>query len=250
MTEQLSSKEASPQVYPSVLQRIAALVFGYDYFISYAQLDGSRYANELMRALQLQGFVCFLDLQDYAKGDRWKTSGVWALKRTSVLLVVVTSGSLKSASVLWEVQTFVRGRKRVIPIDFDGTLDSDLTSPLRSTIGSDALRIKEQANTLNMGPSAETVCDITSAFEKTRQNVKRQRWLLSFLTILIALLAFSLIQWREADVRGIETNQQLAKVFWQSALRAQNGLDTTTEESRGHPLPAFTQQRLTPPSLV
>ena len=70
----------------------------------------------------VHGFECFLDRQDYTKGDDWKLVGAWALKRTGRLVLVGTPKALESKPVLREVQIFTSSGKRVIPIDFDGDL--------------------------------------------------------------------------------------------------------------------------------
>ena len=59
----------------SIYQRAVDWFFGYDYFISYCWADGRNYAQELAEKLEAQGFKCFLDSSDYAKGDNWRNEG-------------------------------------------------------------------------------------------------------------------------------------------------------------------------------
>src|SRR6478736_6710031 len=121
----------------SFWQRRVDALFGYDFFISYAWADGKTYAHDLAQRLTRRGFECFLDDRDYSSGDDWKVIGAWALKRTSKLVLVGTPKALQSEPVLLELQVFTSGGKRIIPIDFDGSLASEKNpdNPVLKLIG-------------------------------------------------------------------------------------------------------------------
>ncbi len=72
----------------SLWQKILDFIFGYDFFISYTWSDGRTYSKALALTLKSYGFECFLDSDDYAKGDDWKKVGYWTLRRTSRLVLV------------------------------------------------------------------------------------------------------------------------------------------------------------------
>src|SRR5262249_18737381 len=108
----------------SFWQRTADYLFGYDFFVCYSWEDGAVYAVGLANALTDRGFDCFLDSRSYAKGDDWKAVGSAAIQRTSQLVLVGSPGALQSAAVLLEVRIFSSSGRKVIPIDFGGTVDS------------------------------------------------------------------------------------------------------------------------------
>ena len=107
----------------STLRRIFDAVFGYDFFISYSWGDGGVYATALRRRLEAQGFQVFLDREHYASGDDWKQVGAWTLRRTGQLVLVGTPGALTSQPVARELDIFAATGRRIVPIDFGGSLD-------------------------------------------------------------------------------------------------------------------------------
>jgi hypothetical protein len=106
----------------SLARRLLDLVFGYDFFISYCWSDGGNYATALTRQLRSHGFEVFLDRDNYASGDDWKKVGAWKLRRTGQLVLIGSPGALRSAPVIREVRIFSGTGRRIVPIDFDGTV--------------------------------------------------------------------------------------------------------------------------------
>jgi hypothetical protein len=198
----------------SFWQRRADALFGYDFFISYAHSDGETYAHELAKALSPR-FECFLDTQDYSSGDDWKVVGAWALKRTSRLVVVGTPAALQSEPVLREVRVFCGAGKRVIPIDFGGSLDPEAHpgNPLFELISDATLRIQEPAGQSAIGPTPETVRALTDTFNRTRQVVKRRRWLQALVALLTLLLGLAAWQWSRAVSSQKEADRALIESF-------------------------------------
>ena len=107
----------------SVWRRALDFVFGYDFFISYAWVDGGLYAEKLARALEMSGFEVFLDRDDFGSGDDWKQVGAWTLRRTGQLILVGTPAAIHSNPVAREVELFRATGRRIIPIDFEGSLE-------------------------------------------------------------------------------------------------------------------------------
>lgn len=175
----------------SIWQRIVDAFFGYDFFISYAHADGGTYARGLAQRLKQRGFECFLDTENYARGDDWKRVGAWALRRTSRLVLVATPRALTSEPVRREVEIFTGAAKRVIPIAFGGSLASGAKpdNPLLAMIGDAVLRIEEPTERMGGGPSDGVVKEIVATFQHTRQSVKRRNWLQGFAAVLTVLLA-------------------------------------------------------------
>ena len=109
----------------SVLRRFTNYLFGYDFFISYAWSDGGRYAQALAKALEQDGYECFLDREDFEKGQNWKRAGIRALHNTHRLVLLATPDALRSEPVAIELDNFRGHDKKVIPINFGGILDQE-----------------------------------------------------------------------------------------------------------------------------
>lgn len=225
------SEPASPppaEFRRSFWQRLADAFFGYDFFISYAHADGRTYAAALARSLRQRGFDCFLDTEDYAKGDNWKTVGAWALRRTSRLVLVGTPRALESGPVLRELEIFTQAGKRVIPIDFEGSLApaAEPGHPVARLLDTSVLRLGELRRCLTAGPSSDVLGELTATFRQTRQRDKRQRWLQGFSLVLVVLLALAVWQALEARAGRRQANRQLAEASWaagQAALGTGSG---------------------------
>jgi len=173
----------------SLWQRLLGLVFGYDFFISYAWSDGGSYAMALARKLQAQGFEIFLDREEYASGDDWKKVGAWKLRRTGQLILVGSPATLTSAPVLREVQIFSRTGRRIVPIDFDGSLQWTTTaSPLAELLPLEILRIREPVAALTSGPSEQVVNTLRRTFNLVRQDKKRVR-VVGIIAVVLGILA-------------------------------------------------------------
>ena len=106
-----------------LLRRVVDFVFGYDFFISYAWDDGANYASKLYSELEADGFEVFLDRSHYAMGDDWETIGAWTLRRTGQLILVGSPEAIRSKAVIREAEIFSATGRRIIPIDFDGSLE-------------------------------------------------------------------------------------------------------------------------------
>jgi tetratricopeptide (TPR) repeat protein len=176
----------------SVWRRMLDLVFGYDFFVSYSWSDGGRYAAELTRQLRSHGFEVFLDRDDYASGDDWKKVGAWKLRRTGQLVLVGSLAAVRSAPVIREVQIFSGTGRRIVPIDFEGTLEWKAgETPLAQYLPAEILRIREPATALDAGPSALVVDTIRHTFNLVRQDKKRVNILMGVAGFLALLAAYA-----------------------------------------------------------
>jgi WD40 repeat protein len=176
----------------SFWRRAMDAVFGYDLFISYAWRDGTAYAVALTRRLETRGFEVFLDRDDYASGDDWKQVGAWTLRRTGQLILVGSAGALASAPVAREVTIFGGTGRRIVPIDFDGSLDNlPANSPLSPYLEDEIIRVREAPDALAAGPTDEVVSTLCRTFTLLRQDKKRLRIMLGVACILGALLVAS-----------------------------------------------------------
>ena len=200
-------------------QRLVDAFFGYDFFISYAHIDGKVYAEALAQQMSQSGFECFLDSRESFRGDDWLEIGYWALKRTKELILVGTPGALQSLEVLREVRAFSNSRKKIVPIDFDGSLASEKSpnSGVLQLLSPSILKIRERSERLDTGPSASALEQLAISFRGTRQRTKRRNAFQIFLTILVILLLFALFQTRRAQQQRTEAYKQLAAVSWSLA---------------------------------
>ncbi len=182
----------------SLWGRLADTVFGYDYFISYAWSDGRTYAEGLARALRKSGFECFLDSDEFRVGDDWRKVGNWTLKRTSSLVIVGSPKAAVSEPVLYELETFRRFGNRVVPIDFEGTLDGkDSDARLRKHLPDTIIRLRESLKNLATGPSDDVMRRLRDDFKGIRQSQWRAR-LLAITTVTFAVIAaVAFWMWRE-----------------------------------------------------
>lgn len=212
----------------SLLKRLSDSLFGYDYFISYAWEDGRNYAIELSEKLEKQGFDCFLDSENYVKGDDWKKIGFWTLKRTGHLLLVVSNTALSSQAVEHEVQIFCKTGRRIIPIEFDQSIclaESD--SNLLNYLPPEILTIKE-LKSIEAGLSNQALEQIVESFSLVRQSQKRIR-ILSFSVLLFIGLAIV------ASTLGYFTKLTNEKLIYEKNMSHANLLFLNAErKSKGH----------------
>lgn len=196
--------------------RIEDAVFGYDFFVSYSHSDGEHYAHKLVRRLQDGDYVCFLDRQDYSKGDDWEQVGAWAIRRTAVLVLVGTPKTHTSAPVLQEVRIFASSGRKIIPIEFNGSLSSNapIDSPLLPYVHAAVLTIREGELSESSAPSDSTITEIHASFHATRQRVKRRRWAQGLVAVLTVLLIVAFTQWGRAVAAQKRESLQLARASW------------------------------------
>lgn len=170
----------------SIGRRLLDRIFGFDFFISYSWNDGGTYARNLALVLEKEGFEVFLDREDYSSGDNWKEVGRWTLSRTSQLILIATNGALHSKPVEREVRLFQKSKRRIVPIEFNGSLRLGSTTRVGKLLKSEILRIDEPRGA--DAPAEVTIEEIRKTFTLTRQDRKRNRILL-IVTIAMMVLA-------------------------------------------------------------
>tara|TARA_R110002096_G_scaffold4493_16_gene20914 strand:+ start:12948 stop:15428 length:2481 start_codon:yes stop_codon:yes gene_type:complete len=167
------------------MRRIAAKIFGYDYFIAYAHADGKPYAVELEKALG-DDWDCFLDVSDFLPGDELSSEDVFALKKTQCLIFLATPAAFESKWVQFELDTFHKTKRRVIPIDFGGRLAAGKGKDLRFPF-EDTIWIDEAEGAWESGPSDAVVQQVRKSFTGTRMIKKRIRTLRFTLAMFVIL---------------------------------------------------------------
>lgn len=112
---------ASPPRRPTLRRAFDDLrrrAFGYDVFVSHAWQDGHDLARRLCDALARRGLNCFLDDREMSDGDRLSTRIEAALRRSAVLVVLLTPCAYGREWVETEARSFAaaRPRRAIIPV--------------------------------------------------------------------------------------------------------------------------------------
>lgn len=176
-------------------------MFGDDIFISYARADGITYAATLADELTSKGFSCFLDQWGTPPGQQLPGSLKRSLRRSTVFVLVGTEKAVSSHSVGLEVQEFIKTKRPIIPIDFDGALES---AAWYSTITGLAKSIEKENALSSNQPAAAVITRIEKSVNFTKRN-KRTRTTAGFLVTLSALLFCG------ALYAGVDARQQRAQ---------------------------------------
>lgn len=169
-------------------------LYGYDFFVSYRWEDGRDYAVALAQALQHlpEGYSVFLDSSEYAAGDSLSRQGNRAVRKTSRLVLVATTGVADSEHVKRELTVFQSTGRRVLVIDVGDSVaglraaDRDLNRMLSQ----DGLNVREKAACLTTGPSSAAIDAVRHSLLtelKRRQRQRAIRW--AFLTLAALTVA-------------------------------------------------------------
>ena len=170
------------------LNELADLLFGFDYFISYAHADGRRYARELADRLEALGFSVFLDERVYVAGDDLQVATRRRIRMSKKLVVVVREHVLGSDWVRKEIDVALSRGRVPIAIDINETLaHAPADNPIKRAL-SDKIFIPEALEDADGEPSQTVVMKLARSFEATRQQTLRIR-ALSAATALFAVLA-------------------------------------------------------------
>jgi len=157
-------------------------LFGYDVFISYTRADSISYAQTLRQQLAAAGYRCFLDSNEMPPGTELTSAVRRALRRSSVLVVILSPKALASHYVRAEIATFGTART-VIPINIDGQIkiedDDSVRAALRGRIW-----IDETATT---SPAPSTLAEIDRLFTYVRRRVWRRTAGAAATTIVVGL---------------------------------------------------------------
>jgi len=87
-------------------------------FISYSRQD-RQFVERLTRELQLAGIQTWIDTQNISAGANWQQEIEKGLLEADVLLYVASSQASSSGWIELELQAFLKGSGRVIPLIID-----------------------------------------------------------------------------------------------------------------------------------
>ncbi|MEL7032584.1 MAG: toll/interleukin-1 receptor domain-containing protein [Pseudomonadota bacterium] len=84
-------------------------------FLSYSRED-TRFALELVNALQACGFEAFIDQEDIAPGEPWEQRLGGLIESADTVVYILSPDSLTSQNCSWEVSETLRLKKRLLPV--------------------------------------------------------------------------------------------------------------------------------------
>ncbi|MEM7329017.1 MAG: toll/interleukin-1 receptor domain-containing protein [Pseudomonadota bacterium] len=84
-------------------------------FLSYSRED-TKFALELVNALQACGFEAFIDQEDIAPGEPWEQRLGGLIESADTIVYILSPDSLTSQNCSWEVSETLRLKKRLLPV--------------------------------------------------------------------------------------------------------------------------------------
>jgi hypothetical protein len=207
--------------------KIQALIFGFDFFVSYRHADGDKFARSLSSQLEKRGFDCFLDAKHYEAGGNLPRMQARALRRSSKLLVVVSPKAHASSTqgtdwLLAEIQEFkwVNRHKTfgpvLVPIGSEATFDAErfpdskLLPELPIPKG-DNICIFDPACERNGEVSPLTIDKLENDFTQHRTRTNRLAFVWGAAVLSVALVVLAVV----ADMRATaqQRNVELREAF-------------------------------------
>lgn len=187
---------------------IMKFLFGYDIFISYSRIDALVYAAGLANELTKLGFWCYLDQFETVPGEDLPTSLRKSIQRSTMLVIVGTEGGIVSVSVAKEVESFLKTKRTIIPINFDGAL---YKASWYTSIKGLPLSPETKETLIEGAPSQTTISRIEKSFNFTKRNQRMRRLFLGASFVVLCLISISV--WA-----GEKISQQLAELQNQNKM--------------------------------
>jgi WD40 repeat protein len=216
-----------------------------DIFISYARVDGSRYAMALAAELASHNRNCITDVFAAETGQQIPPGLSRALRRARQLVVLGTDGAIGSEGIAWEVQNFPRDGRSVVIIGFcDAVKDASWFLQ-----GFDPQR--ESSDRVATGePSPDIVRTILEAYKFKTQQQRLAIFAVGVLLLVIvaggAIASYYTYVARTADrkriaaeaeleatTRRLESEQKELAATTQKMEGAQRDLAATTQRLEG-----------------
>ena len=190
------------------LRALVDLLFGYDFFVSYAHDDGYNYPRELTNQLEQKGFKVFLDSREYVPGDDLQIATRRRIRMSKKLVVIARPSALQSKWVLKEVETSLQSGRVPIVIDINATIENASDTSAVKILLEDKLHIRETLASLDEKPSPETLSQLARSFSATRQETKRMRFVSAVAIFLFLLAGAAIWQYQLAEDARIQAIHQ------------------------------------------
>jgi len=218
----------------------AALLFGYDLFISFAlgkPPRGTRaYASDLARKLRERGFTVFFSEDEAAAGNQLDGTLTRALHRSKVLVVIANSGML--ADPRWvrkEVEEFrLRHPKRlIVPVNVNAALqDQELLSVTEQWLQfQNKIWIDEVHGADTSGIASDEVVErLATAPRSVRSAIRLNIALIGTALVLMAIAAFAFWQ-RDQALQNLEQADKNAAEARSEKTIAQKNADSANKQA-------------------
>jgi energy-coupling factor transporter ATP-binding protein EcfA2 len=209
-------------------------LFGYDFFISYSWHDGRQYASALAKTLEFNGFIYFLDLEQYAAGDVWKSATKGALRRSLRMILIASPGALKSSNVMHELEVFQQTDRPLMPVIFDSILTNSDDSSVAQII-SDYACIRDEIGNLAVGPPQRVLDEIITQFDTVKVSRRRKGLVLVVAALTgLTLAVMAVVATYQAHVAQVAASQAtMARRAAVEALQQQIGAYTRPTSACG-----------------
>ncbi|RKT46631.1 toll/interleukin-1 receptor domain-containing protein [Thiocapsa rosea] len=216
------------------LRSIVSVVYGYDFFVSYAHDDGTAYPRALVEALEAEpyNFTTHIDTRDYNPGDDLDRLTLLRVRNSRKLIVIAKRAALTTSDwVRKEVDIFARNGRLPLLIEFPECSENVvLDAPVPETsllawVDANPAVLRHPEQSAGSEPSEDTVRRIAASFEGMRVERRRSRIVgasLAGLGLLLlgmtglALLADS--QRREAVAQRTRVELELSSADARQAL--------------------------------
>jgi hypothetical protein len=138
--------------------------WGYDVFIAHRRADSADYARKLHEQLQQERISCFIDQKVYGPGDSLEVETRRQAAKSTVFVLLGSPEILAPRKAKdWieeEINAYLASHeadRKVLPIDFGGTIEKELSSTTNSILGKvePFLRVAESLSALAATPSAQ-----------------------------------------------------------------------------------------------
>lgn len=199
---------------------LTRLLFGADFFISYARADATEYAKALDRALVGEGFSTALDRNFSLPGNETPRPVIRALRRSSALVLLGTQGAARSKNVPDEVTIFQALNR---PIVFVLLNDPDPTAKWKHLDVGGAIAADASAGAPPGAPSTAVIDQIVVRGTFTRQRVRLFR--IAVLVAIAIVLAALGILWFSVQAASANAEAELAESRKRQAEERAGDLD-------------------------
>ena len=210
-------------------------IFGYDFFVSFKlgppPMGAQSYASDLARRLRERDYTVFFSEEEAPPGEKLDDTLVRALRRSSVLVVVVNEGALiQSRWVRKEVEEFRRlhPRRPVIPIVVDNALARfGASSDASKWLDHEArIWLDETPEALQQGMASAAVL---GRLEVSRRFIRSNTWF-RFVVAAIIILLVGLALWAAYEAWTANRRSREATAF---RLSAEGGAITAADKPGG-----------------
>ena len=100
-------------------------------FVSYARLDSSALAEELVSGLELASFGPYLDQYDIAAAEEWEVRLGALIQSADTVVFILSPAAVRSERCAWEVERALALGKRLVPVQGKPVPGADVPERLR-----------------------------------------------------------------------------------------------------------------------